>query len=352
MNSNLGKILIAFLILGIPKTGQIYSQELKIDREERVVSYLQDGDEFLKKRRKVGDGLYRARFIVTPGFFGSDRISIIDPFADPSTMKSYQLTNQKAQKILEEAGVAFGKGAKVSFDEKTSMLTVVQTPDELELIEAYLSVGYCGYDLQISIRAEIYELPTNLALELLESCEGQSDHTAERIAVRQLVKKGGAKLVALPSVISRSGQRSKISSTYEVPFLENTPQETEKKDEKTANEASIGVRPVGTILEADPVLGADQWTLDISFKLEHHTGPPEFFPVSKKLEIPIFHNKEIITQVTLLKGSYILVGTWKPTGKPEYEEKDLMHVVFLTANVQDTRDYGVLLPAEDPPTKK
>lgn len=56
--------------------------------------------------------------------------------------------------------------------------------------------------------------------------------------------------------------------------------------------------------------------------------------------------KEITTQITFANGSYILAGTWKPSSNPEYEEKDLMHVVFLTVNIQYTRDFGVLQPVE------
>lgn len=222
----------------------------------------------------------------------------------------------------------------------------------MELVEAYLSFPRCHFTLQIPVRVEIYELPSHLALELLESCAGQSDHTPERNAVRKLVAEGGAKLVAIPSVISRSGQRSKITGTYEVPFLEQAENESKEGEEKPRREPVIGIRPVGTILEVDPVLGADNWTIDLSLNLEHHTAPPEFFPVAKEVEIPIFHSKEITTQISLLKGSYVLVGTWKPTGKAEYEEKDLTHLVFLTANVQYLNDYGLLQPVENSGDKK
>lgn len=63
--------------------------------------------------------------------------------------------------------------------------------------------------------------------------------------------------------------------------------------------------------------------------------------LTNRTEAPRFHSKEIKTQVSLIKGDYLLIGTWKPTGKPEYLEKDLTHVVFVTANVQSTGGYGL-----------
>ncbi|MFK5924928.1 MAG: hypothetical protein QM496_22335 [Verrucomicrobiota bacterium] len=345
------KTLIPLLILITTWTGQSFSQELKIERKQRLVSYLQGGDEILKRWIKVGDDLYKARFIVPDTFlndYSNENGLPVDPFADEQRKPS----KRTAIKVLQEAGVVFGKGSSANYDIMNSVLTVVQTREQLELCEAYVAPICCRYEQQIAIRTEIYELPMPLALELVESCEGESDHSAERNAVRQLMKDGGAKLVALTSVISRSGQRSKIIDGNEVPFLENVPSKDNDNSETNDKNFTIGSRPVGTLLEVDPVLGADNWTIDLSLQLEHHTASPEFIPIRDGIKIPQFHSKEITTQVTLLKGNYLLVGTWKPTGKPEYEREDLMHVVFLTANVQGLRDYGVLLPAKGPNTNK
>ena len=44
--------------------------------------------------------------------------------------------------------------------------------------------------------------------------------------------------------------------------------------------------------------------------------------------------------LTMLAGTAKLIGSWRPTGKPEFGEKDLMHVVFLKIDIQE---YGSLL---------
>ncbi|MCF6311163.1 MAG: type II and III secretion system protein [Verrucomicrobiales bacterium] len=344
-------LLLALVSLHLGLTTPLFSQELKIERKQHLVSYLQDGDEILKRWIKSGNGLYEARFIVPSTFLNLQELPPIDPFANETPKEQADAINKNAKKVLIQAGLVFGEGSSVSYDLPHSMLTVVQTPDQLELCEAYLSGGCHLTYQQISVRAEIYELPSRLALQLLESCEDQGDHTPERNAVRQLMKQGDAKLIALPSILSRSGQRSKIIDAYEVPFLANALPQKDVKAKKTPQPLEITSRPVGTLFEVDPVLGADNWTIDLSFQLEHHTGPPEFIDVSDQLKTPVFHNKEITTQVTLLKESYLLIGTWKPTGKPEYENSDLMHVIFLTANVQNTRDYGVLAPQENEASK-
>jgi len=63
-----GKGVGCLMLLCVFLVGQADSQELKIERKERVVSYLQDGDEILKRWRKVEGGLYKAAFIVPPSF--------------------------------------------------------------------------------------------------------------------------------------------------------------------------------------------------------------------------------------------------------------------------------------------
>ncbi len=344
MSFPFNKTLIPLLILITTWTGQSLSQELKIERKQRLVSYLQDGDEILKRWVKIGDDLYQAHFVIPTYGAGS----AADPFADTNEIT----IKQNPKKYLEEIGVSFGKGNKVNYNQKNSILTVIQSSEQLKLIEAYFSMGCRRIPKRISIRTEIYQLPSSLAVKLIESCTGQSDHHSERDAVLRLVNEGEAKLVALTKIVSRSGQRSKLTDAYEVPFIQEIPQKKTADKKTPLPSFQISTRPVGTILEVDSVLGVDEWAIDLSLNLQHHTGPPEFISINDQIEIPQFHNKEITAQVTLSSGSYILIGSWKPTGKPEYENSELMHVVFLTANVQGLRDYGVLLPAEDPPTKK
>ena len=91
-------------------------------------------------------------------------------------------------------------------------------------------------------------------------------------------------------------------------------------------------------------------TVDLHFQLEYHTAPPSvstmevLFPDSKeplKIPVPEFHGKEIRTVETMLAGTAKLIGSWRPTGKPEFEKNDLMQVVFLKV---DIHEFGSIAP--------
>jgi len=310
----------------VSDTRDASTQELKIDREERTVPY-SPGSAWPREWNKVEGGLYRAKFSVLPRFFNFKP----DPFRDSSDPPT-------TQEIMEEAGITFGKGTKVEYFPENKMVRVVQTHEQLELIEAFLYSYKDPPEKQLSIRVEIYELPASQALKLANSAEAEGDHTPERNAVFNLVEEGHARLVAMPTLTTRSGSKSIVVDGDETFYYkEMMGKEGVNRDKKIFK----GARPVGTILEVDAVLGAGKLTMNINVRLEHHTAPPVMKSFANQSEVPRFHSKTIITQVTIKRGDYLLIGTWRPTGKPEYKKKDLMHVVFLTANVQTVRGYGM-----------
>jgi type II secretory pathway component GspD/PulD (secretin) len=93
-------------------------------------------------------------------------------------------------------------------------------------------------------------------------------------------------------------------------------------------------RAYGTILEAEPSVGADGFTISLNIALEHHTAEPQLDTIADGIVSPRFHAKTIQTNCVLLDGGYLILGTWKPTGKDEYAEGDVRHIVFVTANLQ------------------
>lgn len=115
MNMELGKAAGCLLLLCVCLGGQAESQELKIGRKERVVSYLQDGDQILKRWIKVGDDLYRGQFKVPSSFLMIGSNDNVDPFADNHEKPK----TKTAKEVLEDAGVTFDKGTEASYNKKT-----------------------------------------------------------------------------------------------------------------------------------------------------------------------------------------------------------------------------------------
>ncbi|MEM7041115.1 MAG: hypothetical protein AAF570_29395, partial [Bacteroidota bacterium] len=183
-----------------------WEQELKMDWE------------------KLESGFYRRRFKVPPNIFRhviSKRIPD-DPFAELEGaigVEAQEIWVKDAQKILEEAGIEFEPGTSAKYDRDTGTIVVVQIRDVLHLIDAYLYTPCGMIQKQLTFRAEIYELPTMDVLQLVESSGSQGEHTPERTAALEAVKAGHGKLVAFPSAIGRSGQRSLTQNGVEVPKI-------------------------------------------------------------------------------------------------------------------------------------
>lgn len=102
------------------------------------------------------------------------------------------------------------------------------------------------------------------------------------------------------------------------------------------------VRGVGSRMEIDPTVRADGMTVDINLAPEHHTAPPVSHPESLTpkdavagIGYPLsdFHFETVKTSLTMASGTARILAVWKPTGKPEYEEQDLLHIAILETAV-------------------
>ncbi len=264
-----------------------------------------------------------------------------DPFADPvdSGNSSNAEVRLSARSALETSGIIIPEGAYANYDPKTGILTVRNSPDQIELVDLLMDSYNEGQEKRINMRVEVFELDATKALRLQQVTAEKADHTAEWQTVNAMLDSGEAKFVTSATCLARSGQRSKVSDVYERIY----PTEYEWSVEHKAMGFAFDTREVGTIFEADPVLGADSVTIDLNFQFEHHTAHPQQyhadvqFPNANaelKFPEPDFHAKTITEQIALHTGKPVLIGVWRPTGKPEYAASDVMHVVFLKADIQ------------------
>ena len=92
-------------------------------------------------------------------------------------------------------------------------------------------------------------------------------------------------------------------------------------------------------MEVDPVLGADNVTIDLNLspeivKLEaieqwhRTTDDPRF-----KVHMPTFYTMRFSTQVTLINGHYVLLGTARPMEGSQRGVKDPLVLGFVRADI-------------------
>jgi len=151
-----------------------------------------------------------------------------------------------------------------------------------------------------------------------------------QMAIRALSQKKGVDLLSAPSVMARSGQRAKIEVIREFIYpTEYDPPEIPNQVGNTTVGGSFPVTPAtptafetrntGVTLEVDPVLGADEFTIDLNLAPEVvefdgfiNYGSPITNGVNvltpNIINMPVFSTRKVTTQVTIWDGQTIALG--------------------------------------------
>lgn len=169
-----------------------------------------------------------------------------------------------------------------------------------------------------------------------------------QVMIRALSQKKGVDLLSAPSVMARSGQRAKIEVIRE--FIYPTEYDPPEIPNQFGGSVALGggggtttgggfpvtpatptafeTRNTGVTLEVDPVLGADEFTIDLNLAPEVvefdgfiNYGSPILTssvnalglvqPVvvtENRIEMPVFNTRKVTTQVTIWDGQTVALG--------------------------------------------
>ncbi len=171
-----------------------------------------------------------------------------------------------------------------------------------------------------------------------------------QVMIRALNQRKGVDLLSAPSVMARSGQRAKIEVIREFIYpTEYDPPEIPNQFGGTANigggiggaalagggfpvtpatPTAFETRNTGVTLEVDPVLGADEFTIDLNLAPEvvefdgfiNYGSPIQTTSINalglieplviteNRIEMPIFNTRKVTTQVTIWDGQTVALG--------------------------------------------
>lgn len=169
-----------------------------------------------------------------------------------------------------------------------------------------------------------------------------------QVMIRALSQKKGVDLLSAPSVMARSGQRAKIEVIREFIYpTEYDPPEIPNQfggqglvlgagggaagggfPVTPATPTAFETRNTGVTLEVDPVLGADEFTIDLNLAPEvvefdgfiNYGSPIQTTSVNalgisepvtlteNRIEMPIFNTRKVTTQVTIWDGQTVALG--------------------------------------------
>ncbi len=281
-----------------------------------------------------------------------------DPFAEPEpeSASSKVRGRETVQDLMTNTGIIFGEGASAVFNPKTLKLKVTNGPKEIEKVEILLDAMRSSAEKLMHIHMEFIEVDHKEFSTWLFENRMDSDGTELRKEAQEWIKAGRAEIIDSATVTSRSGQRAKTESIEEYIYpTEYDPAEIPNKVVlKDGAEApmtavtptAFETRNLGTTLEVDPVLGADNITVDLNLapeivKLEEvnhwhrKIEDPRFMT-----NMPTFYTMRITTQLTMQDGRYMLLGTTRPLESADPERKNPIVLQFVRADVSSTADWS------------
>lgn len=301
------------------------------------------------------DGMITKVYVVPPTFLstgggGRSQRGASDPFSDPIDGGRGVVGKRKSSKeILESAGITMPSGASAIYNAGTGQLIVRNTKDQHELVEAYLQSIVGGLEKQIIIIVEMIEVSHVEFSDWLLNNEMEGDSTAMRGAIQEWVRAGRGSILETVLVTARSGQRAKTESIREEIYpTEYDPAAVPESVTLAAgadppitgmSPTAFETRNVGTTLEVDPVLGADDITIDLNLAPElvklagYSDWPTEEADIRFKARQPTFYTMKITTQVTLHKGRYVLLGTTRPLEPADSRNSNSIVLWFVRADL-------------------
>lgn len=162
-----------------------------------------------------------------------------------------------------------------------------------------------------------------------------------QMVIRALNQQKGVDLLSAPSIMARSGQRAKVEvirefiypTEYDPPEIPNQVGgglstgggggslggDSSAFPVTPANPTAFETRNTGVTLEVDPVIGADEFTIDLNLAPEvvefegfinygSPIGSGDAILTENRILMPIFNTRRVSTQITIWDGQTVAIG--------------------------------------------
>ncbi len=342
--------VIEVLPLPNPKLAEI------LEKHADSIEKIPEGNPvFEKVAEEIPDGMIVRRFRIPPTFLSGSRAgnsSATDPFADVAGGEPTFTIRATVKDILMSAGIPFPAGSSANYLSGNSTLVVRNIPENIALVEAYVMSISSGIEKAIGFTAYLVEGPAEKIRNAISETRGLANHIGAWESVS-----ADEEITQLSSywIEGRSGQRCKVEmmTDFYFPVANHIVTQDPKEGKEGANHAPVGTLSgyfdrvgIGTSFEVDPILGADETTIDLNYAILHDFAQPETTPEPERKEGDIelegpqteFHRASVTSSTTIRDGMTRLVGFWKPEGDPRFEQADLLQAVFLKVDVIPVRE--------------
>lgn len=261
-----------------------------------------------------------------------------DPFATAKQQDADEKSPapvRPVQEGLKQYGLNFPVGSRAYLHRESRMLVIVNTPDNIEQIEAFTE-SFCRARPSILVHELLAVEGNRVLMQPLDArADGSTDHSWSWKQAQVLLAKGELKRVSFLRTESNSGQRMVVfsgntgddASGKEHAKPRNNPEAAANGGDKSdeVETASFGV---GTLLEADSILGPDGNTLETSLRFIQHQAQKDLSPSDPPPA------QSILTSTTLTRGIPRLLLLQKVSDGPT-PDGDIMQAVFVRVSRYD-----------------
>ncbi len=253
------------------------------------------------------------------------------------------------QTWFEANGVKPVPGATA--EHNNGVLEIINTPDNIERIAAL--IDECLNQSPKTVAFTLHTLQAHAAFlrDLTRQTIATADDSAMLAAVEAAVARGEATFINSALLETKSGNRASYESVREHVYLSEF-----GTSAKGQPHLAFEMRPVGSILQIEPTIGADGRTVEITLEHELHPATPETRrdhfrdPASNKpFDMPVvdFHSTKTTTGISMTKGVTKLISLNKPTGR---DDTDMLWATFLRCDV--VAQIAKPLPSTTEPAKE
>lgn len=245
---------------------------------------------------------------------------------------------------MKSMGITLPAGSLAVFDPINKTLALRSTRLAHERLFAQSAQAERSMPRHVHFNVQIIEALAASVQEAAKAVRAQADHSAAWKMLDSLVSQGKATSVGSLRLETKSGTRATVERGEQRVYFSEIAVD-ESKRSSNASES----RRTGTLFEVEPTIGADGETIELTFSLEHHHGPPlqHWNKINasgdRVVETPSidFHPAQVTTGITVLSGMTKFIGLWKPEGNPEADRAGRLQAAFLKTHI------ATLLPALD-----
>ncbi len=289
--------------------------------------------------------------LLVQGFDTKDQGKLTPPTApvakaaEAEIVKFIKRSNQILSTYFSQLGYAPPAGSLLEFDPKSLTLVARTTENYHELLAALAQQMMRNRVMIMTGELSILEAESAEIRSALAAAATSANHAEILDRLGKLAEQGKARRVADLQLETKSGQRVKVSANTERSQASDF---TVEPNFSTATTQEM--RPFGTSLELDPIMGEDGQTIDVTYAVHHDFAPPterweaaagRIVKEPVETRLTDFHATDLTSSVTIMNGTVKLLGVWKPQAAAP-NQPEVQQIAFLRMGAQR------LMPLENP----